>query len=173
MVELLRLWLVLEDLRDPPLIVSLDELEKLELPLRDDLLMLDPESMLRPLTLLDESSDIVRSLLLEPEMLRPLVLLLLMLEALVTVELLRFALVTLDELVRLDGLDDLDDPDTLGADLRLLVGLKGGLATSICSYIPLPIKLISSLTVASIYDLHPICNEILVQFSSTNLKPLK
>ena len=139
MLELLRLWLVVEDLRDPPLIVSLDELVKLELPLRDDLLMLDPEPMLRPLTLLDESSDIVRSLLLEPEMLRPLVLLLLMLEALVTLELLKLALVTLDELVRQDGLDglddldDLDDPDTLGADLRLLVGLKGGLAPSLCS----------------------------------------
>lgn len=135
MLELLRLWLVVEDLRDPPLIVSLDELVTLELPLRDDLLMLDPEPMLRPLTLLDESSDIVRSLLLEPEMLRPLVvLLLLMLEALVTLEMLKLALVTLDELVRLDGLDglddldDLDDPDTLSADLRLLVGLKGGLA---------------------------------------------
>lgn len=147
MLELLRLWLVVEDLRDPPLMVSLDELVKLEvLPLRDDLLMLDPEPMLlRPLTLLlDESSDIVRSLLLEPEMLRPLVLLLLlMLEALVTlVEILKLALVTLDELVRLDGLDDLDgldaldgldDPDTLAADLRLLVGLKGGLAPSLCS----------------------------------------
>jgi hypothetical protein len=148
MLELLRLWLVVEelDLRDPPLIVSLDELVKLELPLRDDLLMLDPEPMLRPLTLLDESSDIVRSLLLEPEMLRPLVvLLLLMLEALVTLEMLKLALVTLDELVRLDGLDDLDDldglddlddlddADKLAADLRLLVGLKGGLAPSLCS----------------------------------------
>lgn len=119
MLELLRLWLVVEDLRDPPLIVSLDELV-----------------MLRPLKLLDESLDIVRSLLLEPEMLRPLVLLLLMLEALVTLEMLKLALVTLDELVRLDGLDDLDDlddPDTLSADLRLLVGLKGGLAPSLCS----------------------------------------